>query len=167
MNVIATVPASLQSPAQLEALVQSIMQSADVVLPGPNLPPSVYSPSPDPMTIVVNGDLDLTGHQTGYGLLLVRGNLNYGPDASWDGIVMVVGKGTVTGSESESGSGEFDGAFLLAKTLDGSGHTLSPNFGRATMKNMGGNGIRYSSCWTQASQPLASVKILSFHEISQ
>ena len=168
VNVIATVPASLQSPAQLEALVQSIMQSADVVLPGPNLPPSVYSPSPDPMTIVVNGDLDLTGwHQTGYGLLLVRGNLNYDPDASWDGIVMVVGKGTVTGSESESGSGEFDGAFLLAKTLDGSGHTLSPNFGTATMKNMGGNGIRYSSCWTQASQPLASVKILSFHEISQ
>ena len=59
---------------------------------------------------------------------------------------------------------------LLAKTLDGSGHTLSPNFGTATMlfgQNMGGNGIRYSSCWTQASQPLASVKILSFHEISQ
>src|SRR5437763_172467 len=87
VNVIATVPASLQSPAQLEALVQSITQSADVVLPGPakgaNLPPSMYSPSPDPMTIVVNGDLDLTGwHQTGYGLLLVRGNLNYDPDAS-------------------------------------------------------------------------------------
>jgi len=173
VNVIATVPASLQSPAQLEALVQSITQSADVVLPGPatgaNLPPSMYSPSPDPMTIVVNGDLDLTGwHQTGYGLLLVRGNLNYDPDASWDGVVMVVGKGTVTGSKS--GSGEFDGAFLLAKTLDASGHTLSPNFGTATMlfgPNMGGNGIRYSSCWIQTSQPLASVKILSFHEISQ
>jgi len=97
----------------------------------------------------------------------VRGNLNYDPDASWNGLVMVVGKGTVTGSRG--GSGEFDGAFLLAKTLDGSGNTLS-NFGTASMlfsSNMGGNGIRYSSCWIQASQPLASIKILSFHEISQ
>jgi len=63
-----------------------------------------------------------------------------------------------------------DGAFLLAKTLDAAGNTLSPHFGTATMlfgPNMGGNGIRYSSCWIQTSQPLASVKILSFHEISQ
>jgi hypothetical protein len=172
VNLIAAVPSALQSPAQLEALVQTITQTADVVLPGPatgsDLPTSMYSPSPDPMTIVVNGDLDLTGwHQTGYGLLLVRGNLNYDPDASWDGVVMVVGKGTVTGSKS--GSGELDGAFLLAKTLDAAGNTLS-NFGTATMlfgPNMGGNGIRYSSCWVQASQPLASIKILSFHEISQ
>jgi len=173
VNVIASVPSSLQSPAQLEALVQTITQSADVVLPGPatgsNLPTSMYSPSPNPMTIVVNGDLDLTDwDQTGYGLLLVRGNLNYDPEASWNGVVMVVGKGTVTGSKS--GSGELDGAFLLAKTLDAAGNTLSPHFGTATMlfgPNMGGNGIRYSSCWIQTSQPLASVKILSFHEISQ
>ena len=121
------------------------------------------------MSIVVNGDLDLTGWgQTGYGLLLVRGNLNYDPDASWNGVVLVVGKGTVTGSKS--GSGELDGAVLLAKTLDAAGNTLSPHFGTATMlfgPNMGGNGIRYSSCWIQTSQPLASIKILSFHEISQ
>ena len=121
------------------------------------------------MTIVVNGDLDLSSwHQTGYGLLLVRGNLNYDPDASWDGMVMVVGKGTVTGSKG--GSGEIDGAFLVANTLDAAGNTLSPDFGQATMlfdPNMGGNGIRYSNCWVQAAQPVASFKILSFHEISQ
>lgn len=173
VNIISTAPASLQSPAQLEALIQTITQSADVVLPGPatgsNLPTSMYTPSPNPMTIVVNGDLDLTSwHQTGYGLLLVRGTLNYDPDASWDGIVMVVGKGTVTGSRG--GSGEIDGAFLVANTLDAAGNTLSPDFGTASMlfdPNMGGNGIRYSNCWVQASQPVSSFKILSFHEISQ
>ena len=173
VSVIATVPSSLQSPAQLEALIETITQSADFVLPGPatgsNLPTSMYSPSPNPMTIVVNGDLDLSSwHQTGYGLLVVRGNLNYDPNASWDGIVMVVGKGTVTGTSS--GSGEFDGAFLVAKTLDAAGNTLSPNFGTSSIlfgPTMGGNGIRYSSCWVQASQPIASIKIRSFHEISQ
>jgi hypothetical protein len=125
------------------------------------------------MTVVVNGDLDLTSwHNTGYGLLLVTGNLNYDPDASWQGIVMVIVKGTVTGSRA--GSGEFDGAFFVAQTLDPStGYSTllpDPDLGKATVlfaNNMGGVGMRYSSCWIQRSQPAGSYKILSFHEISQ
>ncbi len=166
-------PANLQTPAGIEAFMQTIIQSADVVIPGPatgsSLPSAMYSPSPNPMTIVVNGDLDLTGwHNTGSGLLLVRGNLNYDPDASWNGIVMVVGQGTVTGSKG--GNGEIDGAFFMATTLDAAGNILSPNLGKPSMvfgPNMGGEGIRYSSCWIQSSQPVGSIKILSFHEISQ
>jgi hypothetical protein len=167
-NVSASLPANLQTPAGLEALVQSITQNADVVIngntTGSNLPAAMYSPSPNPMTIVVNGDLDLASwHQTGYGLLLVRGNLNYDPDASWRGIVLVIGKGTVTGSLG--GGGEFDGTFVVANTLGGGNNLGSPSmtFG----SNMGGNGIRYSSCWVQRSQPIANFKILSFDEISQ
>lgn len=173
-DISATFPANLQTPAGLEAMVQTIIQSADAVISGPatgsNLPASMYSPSPNPMTIIVNGDLDLSGwNQTGYGLLLVRGNLNYDPLASWNGIVMVIGKGTVTATTSVA-LGEIDGAFFMATTLDASGNILSPNLGKPTMIypiNMGGEGIRYSSCWIQASRPVGSIKILSFHEISQ
>lgn len=182
VNVISTVPTSLQTPAQLEAVIQAIMQNADVVIPSgpvtyplPTVNGSTLSSattgmtSSNPMTVVINGNLDLTSwHNTGYGLLLVRGNLNYDPDASWDGIVLVVGQGTVTGSKG--GNGEFDGAFLMANTLDAAGNVLSPGFGTTTMlygPNMGGNGMRYSSCWIQASQPTSGYKILSFHEISQ
>ncbi len=166
---------SFQTPAQLEALAQTITQNADVIITptggpatGSNLPTTMYSPSPNPMTVVVNGDLDLNAwYHTGYGLLLVRGNLNYDPDASWDGIVLVIGLGTVTGTKG--GGGEFDGAFLVANTRDSSGNILS-NPGKASMifdPNMGGEGIRYSSCWIQKSQPTSAYKILSFHEISQ
>lgn len=182
VNVISSIPSGLQSPAQLEALVQTITQNADVVIPSgpvtyplPTVNESTLSSatsamtSSNPMTVVINGNLDLTSwHNTGYGLLLVRGNLNYDPDASWDGIVMVVGQGTVTGTKS--GSGEFDGAFLTANTVDAAGNVLSPNFGTSTMlfgPSMGSEGIRYSSCWVQASQPTSGYKILSFHEISQ
>src|SRR5207248_4521070 len=171
--VTGSFPANLQTTAGLQGLVQTITQNADVVVTGPAngsiLPGSMYSPSPNPMTIVVNGDLDLTGwSQTGYGLLLVRGNLNYDPDAFWNGIVMVVGEGTVTGSKG--GAGEIDGAFFMATTLDGAGNILSPNLGKPSMvygPNMGGEGMRYSSCWIQASQPISGYNILSFHEISQ
>jgi len=173
---------NLQKPSQFDSLAQTIIQNADVIISpsgGPPPPPvngaslsaaTTGMSSSNPLTVVISGDLDLNGwHNTGYGLLLVTGNLNYDPDASWDGIVLVIGKGAVTGSRS--GSGEFDGAFLVAKTRDSSGNLLpDPNMGKATMifaTNMGGNGFRYSSCWIQRSQPTASYKILSFHEISQ
>ena len=180
-----TFPGNLQSPSQLNGLVQTIIQNADVIITpigGPPVPPvdgatlSAQTPgmsSSNPLTVVISGDLDLTSwHNTGYGLLLVTGNLNYDPDASWDGIVLVIGKGTVTGSKA--GSGEFDGAFFVAQTLDPStGFTTllsGSNLGKASMvfgSNMGANGFRYSSCWIQRAQPTASYKILSFHEIAQ
>jgi hypothetical protein len=186
VNVIAngSFPASLQTPSKLNSLAQSIIFNADAIAPpaggnatGADLTPllvSVANPagmSPtNPLTVVVNGDLDLTGwHQTGYGLLLVTGNLNYDPDASWQGMVLVIGKGTVTGSRS--GSGEFDGAFFVAKTRDSAGVMLpDPDLGTASVifsSGMGGVGMRYSSCWVQKAQPTSSLKILSFHEIAQ
>jgi hypothetical protein len=126
----------------------------------------------NPLTVVINGDLDLNAwHNTGYGLLLVTGNLNYDPDASWDGVVLVMGKGTVTGSKG--GSGVFVGAFLVASTRDSSGNLWpDPNLGHLTVNfnagtPMGGVGIMYSSCWIQKSQPTSGYKILSFHEIAQ
>jgi Tfp pilus assembly protein PilX len=181
-NVSSLFPPNLQKPSQLDGLAQTIIQNADVIITpsgGPPVPPvdgsSLSSSTPgmsstNPMTVVINGDLDLTGwHNTGYGLLLVTGNLNYDPDASWQGIVLVIGQGTVTGSNS--GSGEFDGAFLVAKTRNSTGTLLAdPNLGKASMifaSGMGGDGFRYSSCWIQRSQPTASYKILSFHEIAQ
>jgi hypothetical protein len=177
-------PTNLQTPSALDSIVQSIIQDADVIVPsGPVTYPlpivtgsaltSLGMSSTNPMTVVVNGNLDLTGwHNTGYGLLLVTGNLIYDPDASWNGIVLVIGQGTVTGSRG--GSGEFLGAFLVASTRDPSGNlrpdpTLGPpsidfNHGGSSM---GGNGIYYSSCWIQKAQPASGYKILSFHEISQ
>jgi hypothetical protein len=184
VDVIANNSFPLKTPSGLDKIAQAIMASPDAVAPpgggnatGSDLTallasmsnPGGMSPT-NPMTVVVNGDLDLTGwHNTGYGLLLVTGNLNYDPDASWQGIVLVIGKGTVTGSHN--GTGEIDGAFLVAKTRDSSGTLLpDPDLGTASLifdPNMQGKGIRYSSCWVQRAQPTSNFKILSFHEIPQ
>jgi hypothetical protein len=175
-DVSGSYPSSLRTPSGLNAFVQTIIQNADVTINGSaggsNLTPLGMTSS-NPLTVVINGDLDLNGwHNTGYGLLLVTGNLDYDPDASWQGIIMVIGKGTVTGSHS--GSGEIDGAFFVAQTLDPStGYSTllpDPNLGKATVmfsNNMGGVGTRYSSCWIQKSIPGGNYKILSFHEIAQ
>ncbi|MGH9676874.1 MAG: hypothetical protein ACRD36_07210, partial [Candidatus Acidiferrum sp.] len=119
-------------------------------------------------TIVINGDLNLNGwHSTGHGLLVVRGEFDYDPDASWDGIVLVVGKGKFV--STKSGAGQFNGAMLIATTRDSSGNLLSA-LGAASFSQTGGatsgSGIYFSSCWNNAVQPI-SYKVLSFHEIPQ
>ena len=191
----------MTTPSGLNAVVQAIIQNADATVPTTsgtaertflsNLVSSGAMSSTSPLTVVVNGDLDLTGwHNQGYGLLLVTGTLTYDPDAYWNGIVMVVGKGMVVGWKA--GSGQIDGAMFVAQTLDpNTGYTTvlpGSNLGNAFVDfnhdwtstpfpppapppppqaTMGGTGIRYSNCWIQKSQPNAGYKILSFHEISQ
>jgi hypothetical protein len=170
-----SLPTTLQTPSQLDGpsgLVNTITQNADVVIQGPaartNMPTAMSATNP--MTVVVNGDLDLTSwHSTGYGLLLVTGNLNYDPDASWEGIVLVIGQGTITGSKM--GNGRFDGAMLVAKTRDSSGNLLpDPNLGAASVNfssNMGGAGIYYNSCTILQALAPTSYRVLSFREITQ
>jgi len=121
------------------------------------------------MTIVVDGDFSTNAwHDTGYGLLLVTGQLTYDPDSSWDGIVLVIGKGQF--ESHQAGNGQIDGAVMVARLFDSGNNPLpassapqSPSFHQIS----GGNGIYYSSCWVKAVTPSASYQVLSFKEISQ
>jgi hypothetical protein len=164
---------SLTTVGGLNALVQAITQSADVVIQGSatqsNMPSAMSATNP--MTIVVNGSLTFNGwHSTGYGLLLVTGDFTFDPDASWNGIVLVIGTGKLY--SHQGGNGQFLGAVLLARTLDASGNPLPPGSAPVSpyfdfTSTSGSNGVYYSSCWVQAAQPASSYKVLSFHEISQ
>jgi hypothetical protein len=172
---LVTLQPGMQKPSSLDSLVQTISQSADIVL-SPVSPatsvtaaqlPSSMSPS-FPMTIVINGDLDLTSwHNTGYGLLLVTGNLIYDPDASWYGIVLVIGKGNFTGLHG--GSGRIEGALFVAQTRDAMGNLLpDPNLGAASVTfdpATVGAGIYYDSCWISTALRPPTYQVLSFREI--
>jgi len=181
----ALIAPSWLTPASLDSIAQDITKSADVVISGPasasNLP--TMTPS-TPMTVVVNGDLDLTNwHGVGYGLLLVTGTLTYDPDATWEGLVLVIGQGTFV--STRGGLNGFDGAVFMAKTRDASGNLLS-SLGATSFSQTGssgnfGRGINYNSCWISGNPgnpivqgvrgPLIngplSYKVLSFREITQ
>jgi len=178
---LVTLPPTLQTPAQFESLIQTISQGADLVLspsppatvvPGSALPTGGSGMSPtNPMTIVVNGDLDLTSwHNLGYGLLLVTGTLTYDPDASWEGIVLVIGKGVINGSHM--GSGRFDGAILVAQSRDPvTGIVIAgPNLGASSVSfisTMGGAGIYFNSCNILQALAPTRYRVLYFREIAQ
>jgi hypothetical protein len=168
-----------QTPSQLDAIVQTIIQNADIILPsGPvNYPlptvtgsalTSLGMSSTNPLTVVVNGNLDISNWaHDGYGLLLVTGTFIYDPDTNWNGIVLVIGQGVVNNAQNGQYK-QISGAMFVAQTRDASGNLL-PNLGGASVTfnpNMQGNGMRYSSCWIQKAQPAGSYQILSFHEIS-
>jgi len=76
-----------------------------------------------PAVIVVNGDFNLHGSGTGYGLLLVTGTLDYDPDASWNGVILVIGEGTFI--SSKAGEGAINGAVFVAQTHDAAGNPLA------------------------------------------
>jgi len=166
-----------QTPSQLDALAQSIIQNADAVVPpGSAATQTAYltslgmSPS-KLLTVVANGDLDISNwNSDGYGLLLVTGTFWYDPDTTWNGIVLVIGQGKIMNSQNGQWK-QINGAVLVAQTRDALGNLLpDPNLGTATVKflpAMEGDGIRYSSCWIKAATPAGSYKTLSFHEISQ
>ncbi len=159
------------TPTSLNNMVQTIAQNADLVLNNnatdANMPAAMSATNP--MTVVVNGNLTLTNF-TGYGLLVVTGNLVANPNAGWRGMVLVVGAGRVTFAGGPGGgNGEFDGGIFIAQTLNTSASppTALSNFGTPTFdaSMAGGNGIFYNSCWINVALQPPSFQVLSFREI--
>lgn len=72
----------------------------------------------------IDGDYTLTG--TGGGLLVVTGNLTLDGTLRWDGLILVLGNGTVTRSTS-GGTATLNGAMAIAK-FDSTGDYLAPTF---------------------------------------
>lgn len=174
-------PANFASPSQLDAVVQTITQNADAVLPSgpvnyplPTVSGSALNPlgmsATNPLTVVVNGNLDVTNWGgTGYGTLVVIGTLTYDPSVTWNGIVLVIGQGQINNTDVGL-TRSISGAVFVAKTRDAGGNLIGGKIGGASViftPPMQAAGIGYSNCWIQRAQPTSGYKILSFHEISQ
>lgn len=173
-----TLAGNLQNLAEVNSVVTTLTQIADVTLDGTVTPvmqsdannamPAGMSAT-NPMTVVVNGDLNTTGWTgTGYGVLLVTGTFTYDSNSTWDGIILVIGKGIFYSHVFSQGTGRINGAVFVAATVDGSGNPLgslgSPMF---DFGGQGNQGIYYSSCWVQYVQSATKYQVLSFHEIPQ
>ena len=170
------IPPSLQTVQGLNQISQTIIQNADAVIPGPateaNLPSAMSITNP--MTVAVQGDFHLgTSIPAGYGLLLVTGNFTYDTGSYWNGIVLVIGQGTMTATTENSAGGTFNGATLIARTLDSSGNPLpvnnppGPATFNDTLSGSVGRGFVYNCGWILQAQAPLTYKVLSFHEIRQ
>lgn len=167
-NIAGLLPPTEQTVTNLQNLVQNITKVANNVLAGPasGLTAAQLGSAANPQITVVNGDLTLSGSGTGYGILVVTGTLTFSGGWGWRGVVLVVGQGNM--QENGGGSNEFDGAVLVAKTLDGAGNPLAA-LGTPVVNwnGGGGNGVFYDSCWVNNATAGVTYKVLSFREIGQ
>ncbi len=167
-NISTTMPSTMQTVSGLQSMLARIKSNVtQPVLTGAQTGLSNPGTSASPQIIYVDGDLtipDIKTGFTGYGILVVTGTYTASGNTGWRGLVLVVGKGVVI--NTGGGSNEYDGAFLVAKTVDSSGNPLStlgaPTF---NFSGGGGNGIYYSSgCITQASY-ISDYRIVSQREM--
>ncbi|MGH9734803.1 MAG: pilus assembly PilX family protein [Candidatus Acidiferrales bacterium] len=175
----ASLPDSAATPAELNQTLQEIEQHATACL-GCSGSAGAYSYSDvvaalggswtssatNPQVVYVNGNLDISS-STGSGILVVTGDLTYDGNSNWNGIVLVAGQGATIYKVGAAGTGEFNGAMLVATTEDASGNPLA-TFGAAdfNISGAGGNGVYYNSCWVNNVQKPIVFELLSSKEIS-
>jgi Tfp pilus assembly protein PilX len=101
-----------------------------------------------PAVDVVNGDLSL-GPGSGYGILVVTGNLTMSGNFSWNGLILVLGSGGIT--FNGGGNGTITGSIIAAKITDNSQNPppLLDQLGSPDISWTGGgtNAIQYDHCW--------------------
>jgi Tfp pilus assembly protein PilV len=164
-NISSSLPPNLQTVTSLQNLTSSIKSMVtQPVITGPASNLSNAGTAASPQIIYVNGDLTLSGNVTGYGILVVTGTFTASGNVGWNGLVLVVGQGNFQGNGG--GNNSYNGAILVAKTLDSMGNPLT-NLGAPTFSfnGGGGNGLNYSSgCIAQATT-LSTFHTMAFREM--
>lgn len=153
----------------LTNLVNSITAAA-----GSNVYPSGGSPTNwgtpgAPAINVINGDY--SGGISGTGILLVTGTLTMSGSPSYNGLILVIGKGNVV--KNGGGNGTLNGSLFIANLFTNTSYTtpiaLGSNLppGPTTMAwNGGGNAtIQYDSCWINYVGKAFPLKLLTSREL--
>jgi len=183
-----SLPSNMSNPTQLQQELSAIQQNANVCLGCTSSSGGTYTFSnldtapgslwgscgsncgTTPQITYVNGNLDISGSNSGSGILVVTGNLTYDGNSSWNGIILVVGNGLTTYIQNGGGNGQFNGAIFVADiTNQNCAAGQSTCYGPAdfTINGGGGNGVYYNSCWINYVQKPTSFVVLSSQEISQ
>ncbi len=110
--------------------------------------------------VYVDGDLILTGNGSGAGLLVVRGNFDYRGAFDYDGLVLVVGSGSV---QMNGANKNLVGGMLIAHTVaDGDGYS----FADASFDLRGNSNLLYDGDAIGMALSLLPLNTMSWREIT-
>jgi Tfp pilus assembly protein PilX len=160
-----TLPAYMQTPSALQTLVSTLKNNVtQPVISGPASNIAFAGSLASPQIIYVNGDLTLNCNVTGYWILVVTGTFTARGNVGWNGLVLVVGAGVY---DAEGGGNKtYNGAILIAHTLDNSLNVLS-TLGSPTYTTNGGgtNSVNYSSGCINRASNLSTYHDMAIREI--
>ena len=163
----ASIPSNLQSVSSLQTLVSTVEASANQVYTGSVTSLSNTGTASAPQIIAVEGDLTLSGSSTGYGILLVTGTFTASGSVGWNGVVLVVGKGIFNYNGGGSGANSYNGAVIVAQTVNPTTGALlaTPGAPTFTWGGGGGNGIYYASACINKGIGLIAYNVIATHEL--
>jgi len=157
------------SPAALNNMVSVLANGADTTyscgIGAPCNGSGPYGTDAAPQVTYVNGDFNF-GNASGAGVLVVTGTLNITGNSSFDGLILVVGQGSL--SESGGGNGQFNGSIFLAKTNNSTApYTQLATLGTPQIAWNGGgtNGIQFNSCWANIGNTMHYLVVASREEM--
>lgn len=109
-----------------------------------------------PKITVIQGDAKIS-NAGGTGILVVTGSLELAGNLTWDGLVLVIGKGTL--KFSGAGDKTINGGVYVANTTDPSG-----SLGAVNVDTSGGGngGINYDSCKIANATANQSFRVISY-----
>jgi PilX N-terminal len=149
----------------LTNLVNMITAAAGSNVFPPGSPTNLGTPA-NPAINVVNGDYTAG---SGTGILLVTGTLTMSGNPSWNGLILVIGKGNVI--KNGGGNGTLNGSLFVANMYTDTNYTTKIALGANNPPgpptitwNGGGNAtLQYDSCWinmvTSGAFPLTLVSM--------
>jgi hypothetical protein len=137
----------------LNSLVSSVtsMAGSNIYGASPLPSPSTLNPGTNasPVINVVQGDYTLPG--SGSGILLVTGTLTMNGNPSFNGLILVIGKGNIV--KNGGGNGTLDGALLVANLYSDPptySHLIpsgAPGIPSIAWNGGGNATVQYDSCW--------------------
>ena len=107
---IPQLPTYLQTADQARLLINNLKYTATAMGRYFTSTPASYGDSSNPLVTFVDGDCTL---DSGAGLLIVTGTLTTKGNPSFNGLIMVLGNGTLT--RDGGGNGAAEGAIMMAK----------------------------------------------------
>jgi len=149
---------SLTTVNGLNSLVAMVTAAA---APG-NINPTTVNLGTDaaPVVNVFTGNASV-GPGSGAGILLVEGNLTMSGNFNYDGLILVIGTGSIT--KNGGGGGTFNGAILAANTVNATGQTPGSPY---IDWNGGGNAsINYDSCMVNSLSQSLPYRIVGVREM--
>jgi hypothetical protein len=108
----------LLDPDDLDNLVAVLEKQADTVAPDGSTDATVYlGGTGDLQLVVVTGDFIMYSSSTGAGILAVTGTLTFSGSPDYDGLILVIGEGSVI--RNGGGSKRLSGGIMVANTTGG------------------------------------------------
>jgi hypothetical protein len=167
---------ALSDVTGLNSLVSTVTNAAYGAIGGTPISGAVYNGNQTsvasygtpalPVINVITGNLTMSGALTGSGILLVEGTLTLQGTPNYNGLILVIGKGSVI--KNGGGNGTVNGSIMVANLYNSSNQLITSGApGSPTISwNGGGNAqINYSSCWANTFALQMPYRIVGMREM--